>query len=102
MHTVQFVKFYRIKSPFNENLAQWNFVSQDGTQVAAFYFEILSQQASSVKILKLKGLDENAVYRDVSTGCEYGGDELMYSGISIPLEKKDFRSLCFRFVKISD
>lgn len=100
-NTIQFGKFYRIKSPFDENVAQWNFVSGDGSQVVAFHFEILSQPAAPIKILKLKGLDADAVYRDISTGYEYGGDELMYSGISVPLEKKDFRSVCFRFVKVN-
>lgn len=99
-NTIQFGNFYRIKSPFGENIAQWNFVSADGSEVIAFHFEILSQPAAPVKIIKLKGLDSSSIYRDVSTGLEYGGDELMYSGISIPLEKKDFRSVCFRFNKV--
>lgn len=99
-NTIQFGKFYRIENPFFSNTAQWNFVSQDKTQAVAFFFEILSQPAAPIKIMKLKGLDPCGIYRDVSTGKEYGGDELMYSGISIPLEKKDFRSICFRFSKV--
>lgn len=39
-------------------------------------------------------------YENVETKEIYGGDELMYSGISIPLKKQDFRSECYRFRKI--
>ena len=49
---------------------------------------------------KLKGLEADALYRDVDRGTVYGGDELMYSGISIPLNKQDFRSECYRFEKV--
>ena len=97
---IQFGKFYRIKNPFEGNLAQWNFVSNDGNDVIAFYFEILSQPASPVKIMKLKGLEKDALYQDIKSGEIYGGDELMYSGISIPLKKQDFRSEYYHFKKI--
>ena len=98
--TIQNGTLYRIKNPFDGNLAQWNFVSQDGRQVVAFHFEILSQPAAPVQLLKLKGLEADALYRDVDRGTVYGGDELMYSGISIPLNKQDFRSECYRFEKV--
>ena len=97
---IQFGNFYRIKNPFDGNLAEWNFVSSDGNDVVAFYFEILSQPASPVKIMKLKGLEKDALYQDIKSGEIYGGDELMYSGISIPLKKQDFRSECYYFKKI--
>lgn len=57
---VQQGEFYRIHNPFEENIAAWNFVSKDKKEVLAFWFEILSQPAAPVHILKLKGIDENA------------------------------------------
>lgn len=98
--TIEFGEFYRLHNPFEENLAAWNFVSRDGQEVVAFWFEILSEGAPSVKLLKLEGLEETAHYENVETKEIYGGDELMYSGISIPLKKQDFRSECYRFRKI--
>ena len=53
-----------------------------------------------MQLLKLKGLEADALYRDVDRGTVYGGGELMYSGISIPLKKQDFRSECYRFEKV--
>ena len=97
---IQFGTLYRIKNPFESNCVEWNFISQDKKEVVAFYFEVLSQPASSVKILKLKGLEVDASYQNVITGEVYGGDELMYSGISIPLKKEDFRSEYYYFKKV--
>ena len=97
---VQQGEFYRIHNPFEENIAAWNFVSEDKKEVLAFWFEILSQPAAPVHILKLKGIDENAFYEDLEDGRIYGGDELMYCGISIPLKKQDFRSVFYHFRKV--
>ena len=47
---IQHGDFYRIRNPFNENLAAWNFVSQDQKRAVAFFFEILSQPAAPVRI----------------------------------------------------
>ncbi len=98
--TIQRGRFYRVKNPFLENHGAWNFISQDGREVVAFYFEVLCEPAPAIQILKLKGLDEKAYYQELDTGEVYGGDELMYSGISILPEKQDFGSKCFRFQRI--
>lgn len=98
--TIQNGTFYRIKSPFDGNLVQWNFVSADGNEVVAFHFQILSPPAAPVRLLKLKGLDPDSRYRNAVDGKVYGGDELMYSGISIPLKLQDFRGECYRLIKI--
>ena len=100
--TIQFGTFYRIKNPFEGNLAQWNFVSKDGKDVVGFYFEILSRPASPIQIMRFKGLERDGYYKDLDTGMIYGGDELMYSGISIPLHKQDFRSKCYHFWKVDE
>ena len=53
------------------------------------------------EIIKLlKGIDENAFYENLEDGRIYGGDELMYCGISIPLKKQDFRSVFYHFRKV--
>ena len=94
--------FYRIQNPFDGNMAAWNFVSSDKKQVVAYFFEILSQPAAPVRILKLKGLDPNQLYRRYDNGEIYGGDELMYCGISLPLKKEDFRGEMYRFEQIEE
>lgn len=92
---IQYGDFYRILSPFEGNNTAWNFVSPDKKQVVAMYFNILAQPACPLQVLRLKGLDPNALYRVRSTGELFGGDELMFVGLSLPVQKdyKDFSSI---------
>ena len=99
-NTVQRGSFYRLENPFEGNTAAWEFVSEDGREVLAFRFEILCRPNAPVRILKLIGLEEGARYRNAETGEIYGGDELMYSGLSILPEEGDFRSRCFRLWRV--
>ncbi len=97
--TIQAGDFYRILNPQEGNEAAWNFVSEDGEQVVFFYAKILSEPADATVAVKLKGLEERGVYRLVETGACYGGDELMYAGITLPWVNGDFVSHIYVFQK---
>ncbi|MCX7714445.1 MAG: alpha-galactosidase [Clostridia bacterium] len=94
---VLFGDFYRLISPFEGNDAAWMFVSEDKDEAVVFYFGILSVPNSSVKRLKLRGLDENADYELVGGNVCYGGDRLMYAGINITNIRGDFSSYVMQF-----
>ncbi|MFD0714408.1 alpha-galactosidase [Paenibacillus sp. GCM10027626] len=94
---VQFGRFYRLASPFEGMQAAWMFVSANGQDVLACSFNILAEPNAPFSRLKLKGLDPQQNYHNVETGEVYGGDELMYAGISLPLPHGDFQSQLFRF-----
>ena len=97
--TVQFGTYYRLVDSFKENAGAWEIVSQDGKEVIVTYVQILSQAAYQVPVIYLKGLDENEKYIEVKSGNSYGGDELMFAGITIPRERCDFKSFLFHFRK---
>ena len=97
---VQMGRFYRLKNPQSSNEGAWNFVSEDGRTVIYCYFRILSDPLSLSFPVKLKGLDPDSVYRLEENGLCYGGDELMYSGITSYPEKGDFSSHVYIFRKI--
>jgi alpha-galactosidase len=97
---IQFGDFYRILSPFEYNEAAWNFVSKDKEEIVGMYFKILSEPGAKIRILKFKGLDENAKYQNLETKEIFGGDELMNVGISIPMEKRDFESILWIFKRV--
>ena len=90
--TVQFGTYYRLAGSFQENQSAWNIVSEDGMEVIFTHVQILARSAYRVPVIRLKGLDPDAVYTDCETGQEYGGDELMYAGIRIPRIRQDFSS----------
>lgn len=53
-------------------------------------------------ILKLQGLDPQAEYQEVEIGGTYGGDELMYYGISLNVETIDFTTVTLQFKKVEN
>ena len=99
--TIQFGSFYRLKSPFDGNEAAWNFVSEDGNTVVFLHVQILSQPAYKVPVIRLQGLDPQAVYRRRDLQTVFGGDELMYAGVTIPRKKQDFSTALIIYDKIN-
>ena len=94
---IQFGTFYRVLSPFELNEAAWNFVSKNQEEFVAFYFKILSEPGTSIRIIKFKGLNPDFLYKNLETSEVFYGDELMNVGITIPRVKKDFISKMWRF-----
>ena len=98
--TVQFGAYYRLADPFSENQSAWNFVSEDGKQIVFSHVQILARSAYRIPTLRLRGLDPKAEYKNVETGEVFGGDELMYAGITIPRVRQDFSATMIIFEKM--
>lgn len=94
---IQFGTFYRLLSPFTGNQAAWQFVSPDLSETVVMYFRLMAQPAEPFRILRLRGLNPVKKYFDKDTSLLYGGDELMYAGLSIPEMKGDYCSMLWRF-----
>jgi len=90
---VQFGQFYRLLSPFEGNETAWLFTNDDQSEALVYYFSVLAEPAAPLKFLKVTGIDPNKQYQLVGTDQVFGGDELMYVGLSIPVELRgDFQS----------
>ncbi len=77
-------RYYRLTSPFNNNVAAWQFVSEDQKQVL---LSMVIQQTHGCKDLyyvKLRGLAETGIYEDPATGMRYTGSALMKAGYPVP------------------
>ena len=97
--TVQLGRFYRLKSPYTGNETAWCVVAPDGGQVVATHVNVLAEPTPRTAFLRLTGLEADAQYRDIATGQVYGGDELMYVGLSVAYEKEDFSAKQWIFEK---
>ena len=97
---VQFGDFHRLLSPFEGNETAWMFVSPDASEVAVFYFRVLSESNAPLNRLKLKGLDSNADYRLLGGEEIFGGDALMYAGIPVGAQPGDYHSEFFRLERV--
>lgn len=91
---IQFGDFYRLESPFEGNITSWLFTNKDKSEAIVFYFRVLDEAAAPSTFLRLKGIDPAKQYAVAGDGEVFGGDELMYAGLHIPVEiKGDFQSL---------
>jgi len=92
--------YYRIYSPYERNEAAWMSVSEDKREavVTQVYGECLPNMKD--RVMRLKGLDASLTYQDKATGRTYGGDELMYYGITIKAPWGDFMSQQIHLVAI--
>jgi len=98
-HIVQFGDFYRLLSPFEGNDTAWMFVTKDKREAFVVYVTVLQEPNSSIGRFRLEGLDANAEYEvEGQYGGAYGGDQLMYAGLPIPLFYGDFQSCVFRLI----
>ncbi len=95
---VQFGKHYRLINPSQgSNQAAVQFTYQDRTVVT--YVRVLSTVEEIEPTLKLKGLEEDALYRLEGTDQVYSGAELMYAGLTVVLPQGDFLTKQYVFVK---
>ena len=95
---VQFGQHYRLMNPSQgANQAAVQFTYQDRTVVT--YVRVLSTVEEIEPTLKLKGLEEEALYSLEGTNQVYSGAELMYAGLTVVLPQGDFLSKQYVFVK---
>lgn len=95
---VQFGKQYRLINPeAGSNEAAVEFVYED--KVVVTYVRTLSTIETIETTLKLKGLEEEALYCLQGTDQVFSGAELMYAGLTAILPQGDYLSKQYYFVK---
>jgi len=74
------------------------YVSEDKNNALVYYVVKTARPSNEIKMLKLKGLDENVIY-DVN-GKTYSGKTLMHHGIMIESLENDGNNIIFKIQKI--
>lgn len=77
----QFGTFYRLSSPFENNVTAWMSVSEDKKTSIVGWYRVLNPVNGSYTRLKLCGLLEDAEYTVEGQNGTFFGDELMNLGI---------------------
>ena len=82
---------YRIISPFDKNMTVWEFASKDKSRAAVEIFTIKAEPGCDnvFDVIRLKGLDADAMYKDRLTEKVYSGEALMNIGLK-RARMKDF------------
>lgn len=103
--------FFRILDPFKNNEAAWMVVSKEKNEALIGWYKVLATPNNKkFQTLKLVGLEPNCKYHINELNRFFYGDELMYSGLPLPIEfnganKKiaarggDFQSIVFYLKK---
>lgn len=93
--------YFRLAS-YSENgqYDAWMVKAKDGKEILLTYASVLRSANCKSRHIKLQGLDPSVKYKDEETGNIYGGDVLMYAGISIEPMWGDFRSKLIHFTAI--
>lgn len=97
--------FYRLVCPFKQRPngggddAAWMFVSPDKSRAFVMYAQRLAVPGGPPRRIRLQGLDPRAVYHIEELDSDFGGDELMYAGLTMPYFMADFDALCFTLIR---
>lgn len=100
-HIVQDGDYHLLRTAANNNHPAWMFTSADGNEALVFAFQKQVEIRMPVPRVKLKGLDEQAMYRVDGIKQPLSGSYLMNVGLS-PKFKEDMDSNMFYLKKVSD
>ena len=97
---IQTGDYYRITAPKDENNAVvWSFVSRDKEQSLVLGVIPRKYANPPITLIRLRGLDPDALYEEKNSGQVYTGAVLMYAGIPLPVPETDYQAIRFEFIK---
>ena len=78
---IQFGTFYRLQSPFTNNVSAWMVVSKDQKEAIVGYYRTLQTVNRGYERIRLQGLDPETQYHVSILDSDHYGDELMQYGL---------------------
>ena len=87
-------------SPYEGNFCGWEMVSEDKSEALLYVCKVLVLAQCKDKRIKLRGLDPDAIYEEVTTGLRYPGSLLMNRGIRMLYAQEDFATTTWELRKV--
>lgn len=97
---IQYGHYYRLASPFEENIVAWMFVSPKQDEAIVFLGRILASAQPAFHEVYLLGLDDEALYQEQTSKRLFSGAELMTVGLYFPDFQGDFQTELLHFKKL--
>lgn len=97
---IQYGHYYRLASPFEENIVAWMFVSPKQDEAIVFLGRILASAQPAFHEVYLLGLDDEALYQEQTSKRLFSGAELMTVGLYFPDFEGDFQTELLHFKKL--
>ena len=84
--------YYRLSNPFCEECSAWMFVSKDQKQALVNVVRLDIQGNMAPSYVKLRGLNQDAMYKDEASGNVYNGGALMEAGLPLPFPRTEYEA----------
>lgn len=84
--------YYRLSNPFQDNFAAWMVVSDDRSKAMVSVIRLTAEANLPAAYVTLKGMEEDAFYREKTTGKVYPGAALMEAGILLPAAVSEYEA----------
>ena len=84
--------YYRLSNPFQDNFAAWMVVSDDRSKALVSVIRLTAEANPPAAYVTLKGMEEDAFYREKTTGKVYPGAALMEAGILLPAAVSEYEA----------
>ena len=84
--------YYRLSNPFQDNFAAWMVVSDDRSKALVSVIRLTAEANPPAAYVTLKGMEEDAFYREKTTGKVYPGAALMEAGILLPAAVSEYET----------
>ena len=97
---IQYGHYYRLASPFEENIVAWMFVSPKQDEAIVFLGRILASAQPAFHEVYLLGLDDEALYQEQTSKRLFSGAELMTVGLYFFDFQGDFQTELLHFKKL--
>ena len=84
--------YYRLSNPFQDNFAAWMVVSDDRSKALVSVIRLTAEANPPAAYVTLTGMEEDAIYREKTTGKVYPGAALMEAGILLPAAVSEYEA----------
>ena len=84
--------YYRLSNPLQDNFAAWMVVSDDRSKALVSVIRLTAEANPPAAYVTLKGMEEDAFYREKTTGKVYPGAALMEAGILLPAAVSEYEA----------
>ena len=92
--------YYRLGDrKFEKRYSCWEYVSEDQTEILLNLVDTKVEANSEFPFVKLKGLNENLIYRLEGTDLTMSGAALMYGGYTFEMTMGDYPAVQLHFVE---
>ena len=91
--------YYRLTNPQTDNQGAWEFVSEDQREALVQVVGIKKHANMTVDYIKVKGLKENTMYRETTTGKLYNSTALREAGVPKPVLHGEYQAYQWHFVQ---